>query len=196
MRTFLLLNLIIILSNFSLFAQKNDKKGERKDYIINLSRDTIWGKISGNLTPATASLKIVFTDDLTKTKKVYKPRQIKAWRHGNLQFTYESKEYRPKGMRKEDLGYAVFMKCYTPYEGTVRHYLYYNTDGEDGYYQTFLERSDVMVEVVYEKFYSQLAEYFIDYPELCEKLKAKKYKKSQLTEIVDEYNKVKDKDDW
>jgi alpha-L-arabinofuranosidase len=45
-----------------------------------------------------------------------------------------------------------------------------------------------MVEVKFEKFYAQLAEYFADYPELSAKIKDKKFKKTQLAEIVDEYN--------
>ena len=80
------------------------------------------------------------------------------------------------------------MKCFTPYEGDVRYYEYYNTDGQEGYYQSFLVRRGVMLEVKFEKFYSQLAEYFADNPELVEKLKAKKFKKTELAKIVDEYN--------
>ena len=38
------------------------------------------------------------------------------------------------------------------------------------------------------KFYAQLSEYFKDSPELAEKIKQKKFKKSQTAAIVQEYN--------
>jgi hypothetical protein len=195
MKTIFLVLSIFFFSNTFLSAQKNQEKADRKDYIITMSRDTIYGKISGNLTPTEVSLRITFTDDKTGTKKVYKPRQIREWKHGNLSYGFESKEYRPKGMRKDELGYAVFMKSFTAFGGAVRHYEYYNTDEADGYYMTFLDRNDNLTEIVYEKFYTQLADYFSDYQELSEKIKAKKYKKTQLTQIVDEYNVWKEKND-
>jgi hypothetical protein len=195
MRTFSLFLIIFLCSFNFLAAQKGQEKKERKDYVISISRDTIYGKIGGNLTPAEVSLRITFTDDKTGTKKVYKPRQIRAWRHGNLSYGFESKEYRPKGMKKEELGYAVFMKSFTPFGGAVRHYEYYNTDEADGYYMTFLDRNDNLTEIIYEKFYTQLADYFSDYKELSDKIKAKQFKKTQLTQIVDEYNVWKEKND-
>ena len=85
------------------------------------------------------------------------------------------------------------MKRMTPYEGTVKLYEYYNTDGQEGYTQTFLNRRGVLTEVNYDKFYKDLAEYFSDYIDLANKIKEKKYKKTELRKIVDEYNLWKNK---
>jgi hypothetical protein len=185
-----ILSVLAIICFFSgiSYSQKNKDDIAGRDFIINVADDTVWGKISGNLTPSTASLKINFTDNKTSTKRSYKPYQIKSWHPQGLNYYFESKEYRPKGLRAEDQGYAVFMKCFTPYEGSVRYYEYYNTDGSEGYYQSFLQKRGEMIEVKFEKFYAQLAEYFSDYPELSAKIKDKKFKKTQLAEIVDEYN--------
>ncbi len=190
MRILLTLSLFYFFFLSQCYAQgksrNESKKGE--DFIINNSYDTIWGKVVGNLTPSTASLKIGFIDNKTGTKSSYKPYQIRSWHPAALDYYFESKEYRPKGLPKGEQGYGVFMKCFTPYQGQVRCYEYYNTDGMEGYYQTFLEKKGVMTEVRYEKFFSQLSDYFSDYKELSEKIKSKKYKKNKLTEIVDEYN--------
>jgi hypothetical protein len=77
----------VILSLFALiyffsgisYGQKNKDDKPGRDFIINVADDTVWGKISGNLTPSTASLKISFTDNKTSTKRSYKPYQIKSW---------------------------------------------------------------------------------------------------------------------
>ncbi len=188
MRILFIFTLILSAFTLKVNAQKKGDDKPGKDFIINNSYDTIWGKISGNLTPATASLKLNFTDNNTGTKRVYKPYDLKSWHPSGFDYYFESREYRPKGHRAEEQGFGVFMKCFTPYEGDVRYYEYYNTDGHEGYYQSFLVRRGVMLEVKFEKFYSQLAEYFADNPELVEKLKAKKFKKTELAKIVDEYN--------
>ncbi len=188
MRILFIFTLILSAFSIQINAQKKGDDKPGKDFIINNSYDTIWGKFTGNMTPASASLRITFIENTKGTKHVYKPYDIKSWHPDGLGYYFESKEYRPKGMRAEEQGYGVFMKCFTPYEGDVRYYEYYNTDGQEGYYQSFLVRRGVMVEVKFEKFYAQLAEYFADNPELVEKLKAKKFKKTELAKIVDEYN--------
>jgi hypothetical protein len=192
MKNFVLFPMFFLLLTVSLSAQKPEKEAA-KDFVINNSGDTIFGKITGNLTPATASARIIFIENATGTKHTYKPYQIKSWHPAGVKYYFESKEYRPKGLKVEEQGYGVFMKCFTSYEGGVRYYEYYNTDGQEGYYQSMLERRGEMVEVKFEKFYSQLAEYFSDYSELSEKIKAKKFKKTQLPEIVDEYNRWKNR---
>jgi hypothetical protein len=188
MKYLIFLFVCILSFGFQLNAQKNKEDKPGKDFIINIADDTIWGKISGNLTPSTASLKISFIDNKSGTKRNYKPYDINSWHPYGLDYYFESKEYRPNGMRAADQGYAVFMKCFTPYEGSVRYYEFYNTDGNEGYYQSFLQKRGDMVEVKFERFYAQLAEYFADYPELSAKIKAKKFKKTELAKIVDEYN--------
>lgn len=188
MKTLLLIVILYNVFNLSVTAQEKKEPKPGNDFIINNSSDTVWGKISGNLTPSTASLKINFTDNKTDTKRSYKPYQIKSWHPNGLTYYFESKEYRPKGMREEEQGYGVFMKCFTPYSGKVRYYEYYNTDGMEGYYQSFLEKKGNMVEVKFEKFYAQLSEYFAECYPVSTKLKAKKYKKNQLSQIVDDFN--------
>jgi len=190
MRIAFLLILFTISLEINVFGQKSSGIPP-KDFIIANSGDTIWGRIIGNITPASASLRVTFIDDKSSDKKIYKPYQIKSWHPGAFEYYFESKEYRPLGLPKNESGYGVFMKCYTPYQGTIKLYEYYNTDSQEGFYQTYLERRGQMVEVKYEKFYMQLSEYFSDCLPIATKLKEKKYKKSQLSEIVDVYNKWK-----
>lgn len=177
-------------------AQKSDKKATkktRKDFIINASQDTVWGQITGNLTPAITSVRILFIDDKTGTKAAYKAGEIHSWHPGGLDYYFESKEYRPEGLKKDEKGYLVFMKRMTLYEGTVKMYEYYNTDGQEGYTQTFLQHRGKMIEINFDKFYQTLAELFSDYVDLATKIKDKKYKKTELRKIVDEYNLWKNK---
>ena len=194
-QTILFLGFVLMLAQVGI-AQKSNKKSKKtapKDFIINQSQDTIWGQITGNLTPAITSVRITFIDDKTGTKAVYKAGEINSWHPGGLDYYFESKEYRPNGLKKEEKGYSVFMKRMTPYDGTVKLYEYYNTDGQEGYTQTFLNRRGVLTEVNYDKFYKDLAEYFSDYIDLANKIKEKKYKKTDLRKIVDECNLWKSK---
>jgi hypothetical protein len=191
---------LIALLSLTLFQmgqaqEKEDKKTKKEfnDFIINVSGDTIYGKITGNLTPAITSVQITFIDNKTQTKKVYKAHQIKSWHPAGADFYFESKEYRPPGLPKGDPGYGVYMKRLTPYNGTVKMYEYYNTDQLNGYTQVFLEKRGKMTEVQFGKFRKQMAEYFKDYIDLSEKIKAKKYKKKDLKKIIDEYNLWKNK---
>ncbi len=190
-KTLFLLILLVCTTTIGVFAQKAKTKKEkkpRKDFILNNSGDTIWGQITGPMTSATASVRISFIDDKTNAKTVYKAGDIKSWHPGGQDFYFESKEYRPKGLPKDEQGFSVFMKRLTPYDGTVKIYEYYNTDGQEGYTQTFLQRGGKIIEVNFEKFYAEMAEYFSDYLDLSNKIKQKKYKKSDLIKIVDEYN--------
>lgn len=174
------------------FCQKK-AKSEKKDFIINNSGDTLYGKITGNITPAITSVRITFIDDKKGEKKVYKAHQIKSWHPYGTDFYFESKEYRPENLPVEKEGYGVFMKRLTTYNGRVKLYEYYNTDGQNGYTQTFLEKRGKMVEVKFMKFRKQMVEYFKDYIDLSNKIKTKKYKKKHLRKIVDEYNVWKNK---
>jgi len=139
------------------------------------------------------SVQVSFIDDKTSTRTVYKAHQIKSWHPKGADYYFESKEYRPVGRNPKELGLGVYMKCLTPYKGTVRLYEYYNTDQTQGRTQVFLERRGKMVEVNMLRFRKQLSEYFKDHPELSEKIKKKVYKKRALRKIVDEYNTWKNK---
>lgn len=188
---------IALLSFFVLqAAQAQDeekKKKEFNDFVINISGDTIWGRITGNLTPAITSVQISFIDNETQTKKVYKAHQIKSWHPAGADFYFESKAYRPPGTPKNDPGLGVYMKRLTNYNGTVKLYEYYNTNQLNGYTQVFIERRGKMTEVKFGKFRKQMAEYFKDYIDLSEKIKDRKYKKRDLEKIIDEYNLWKNK---
>ncbi len=186
--------LITLIAGQMLYAQQKEKAAKQfNDFIINVSGDTIYGRITGNLTPAITSVKITFIDNETQTKKVYKAHQIKSWHPAGADFYFESKAYRPPGTPKNEPGLGVYMKRLTPYNGTVKLYEYYNTDQTNGYTQVFLERRGKMVEVNFSKFRKQMAEYFKDYMDLSNKIKERKYKKRDLQKIVDEYNLWKNK---
>jgi len=80
------------------------------------------------------------------------------------------------------------MKRLTPERGKAHLFEYYNTSGDMGYTQTFLEKDLKITEVNYAKFRKQMAEVFKDCKELSKKITEKKYKKKQLLEIIEEYN--------
>lgn len=175
-----------------LLSQKNHSKND-KDFVITLKGDTIYGKFVGNMTPAITSVRISFIEEGTQNRVSYKAHQIKSWHPRGANFYFESKEYRPVGMKRHELGLGVYMKCFTPYRGYVRLYEYYNTDKEQGHTQIFLEKGRRMTEINMFKFRTQMAQYFSDYPDLSKEITEGKYKKKDIIKIVDTYNSWKNK---
>jgi hypothetical protein len=153
------------------------------DYVITNAKDTLYGTVKG-ATPAQQSVKVTFVRD-GKTV-VYKPNDIQEWGNTKSQYIFEAKGYERKG---ELAPLGVFMRRYTAKDAPVRYYTYYNTDGEQGYFQHFLQKNENMIEVpTNKKFYEFMAEYFKDYPELSQQILNKEFKKSQIEKIVAKYN--------
>ncbi|BDS15018.1 hypothetical protein [Aureispira anguillae] len=153
---------------------------QNSDYVIDINDRKIYGTVILN-TPAINSSQISFKDQSGVVKK-YRPDEIKSWSRGNL--IYETKFY-ALGKRK---GFSVFMLRLTPERGKCHLYEYYNTSGDMGYTQTFLEKDKKMTEVDYGRFRKQMAEYFKDNKELSEAISKKKYKKRDLLTIIELYN--------
>ncbi|WMX14576.1 MULTISPECIES: hypothetical protein [unclassified Aureispira] len=152
----------------------------QNDYIIDINDRKIYGKVILS-TPAINSSQISFKDQSGTVKK-YRPDEIKEWSIGNA--TYQTKFY----AINERKGYSVFMLRLTPPTGKCHLYEYYNTSGDMGYTQTFLEKDRALTEVDYPRFRKQLAEYFKENKELAEDIANKKYKKKDLLKIIEVYN--------
>lgn len=153
---------------------------QNSDYVIDINDRKIYGTVILS-TPAINSSQISFKDQSGTVKK-YRPDEIKSWSRGNL--IYETKFY-ALGKRK---GFSVFMLRLTPEKGKCHLYEYYNTNGDMGYTQTFLEKDKKMTEVDYGRFRKQMTEYFKDNKELSEAISKKKYKKRDLLTIIELYN--------
>lgn len=151
------------------------------DYIVDINDRKILGTIKLN-TPAINSSMIRFKANNKTSFEQYRPDKIKQWSVGEQVFV--SKVYTVDETRS----YSVFMKRLTPERGKAHLFEYYNTSGDMGYTQTFLEKDLKVTEVNYAKFRKQMAEVFKDCKELSKKITEKKYKKKQLLEIIEEYN--------
>lgn len=159
------------------------KKAKKPDFIVTNTNDTIYGSLKHG-TPAQSTIKIQFTKEGTKDTRPYEPFEIKSWYDGKNDAHFESKLLDPGYTPYQ---YAVFMQRLN--RGTVRVYEYWNTFGERGYIQTFLQRKDEkMREVDFINFKQQLIAYFDDFPQLGDKIDRGAFKKSELVKIVDEYN--------
>lgn len=156
-----------------LFAQNSD-------YVIDINDRKIYGKIILT-TPAINSSQISFKDQSGNVRK-YRTDEIKSWTRGDL--TYETKFY-AISKRK---GFSVFMLRLTPEKGKCHLYEYYNTSGDMGYTQTFLEKDKTLTEVDYGRFRKQMTDYFKDHKELAKDIADKKYKKKDLLRIIEVYN--------
>lgn len=166
---------------FSSFAQLSI--GADQGYIVTNALDTVPGQIKLN-TPAQQSVKLIFTASETKERRVYRPFEVKSWHVPDQNLSYESKAYK---MGRKSFG--VFMKLLNDDDGQISCYEYWNTDGQNGFTQIFLEREGEMTEVNYGKFKKQLADYFGDHEELKARIENKEFKKKDLIEIVEIYNK-------
>lgn len=164
---------------FTLLCQLCMAQG--KDYIVDVNDRQIYGTIKLN-TPAINSSMIRFKANNATTFEQYRPDKIKMWSIGEQIF--EAKVY----VVNEEKSYSVFMKRLTPKRGKVHLYEYYNTSGDMGYTQTFLEKDKKLTEVNYAKFRKQMTVLFEDYKELSQKIADKKFKKKQLLDIIKEYN--------
>lgn len=151
------------------------------DYVIDVNDRKIYGTVVLG-PPAINSSMIKFKKNDGGNMAKYRPDEIKCWVSGDL--VYESKVY----AINEHKGFSVFMLRLSSAQGKVKVYEYYNTNGETGYTQTFLERDGGMEEVNFGRFRKHMATYFSDYKELAKKITDKKYKKKDLLEIVEEYN--------
>lgn len=152
----------------------------QSDYVIDINDRKIYGTVILS-TPAINSSQISFKDQSGAIKK-YRPDEIKEWSSGDL--VYQTKFY----AINERKGFSVFMLRLTPAKGRCHLYEYYNTTGDVGYTQTFLEKDRTLTEVDYGRFKKQLAVYFEDYKDLAEDITNKKYKKKDLLTIIEVYN--------
>lgn len=152
-----------------------------QDYVIDVNDRKLYGTVILG-PPAINSSMIKFKNNETGTVSKYRPDEIKCWVSGDL--IYESKVY----AINEHKGFSVFMLRLSTDKGKVKVYEYYNTNGEMGYTQTFLEKDGGMTEVNYARFRKHMATYFKDNKELAQKITDKKYKKKDLLQIVEEYN--------
>lgn len=170
---FLLLGLVFFHTP-NIFAQDSD-------YVIDITDRKVYGVVILS-TPAVNSTQIKFKDNETQSTQSYRTDQIKAWYKGGQYF--ETKNYSVNDRKT----FSVFMQRMTPEKGKVHLYDYYNTNGDMGYTQTFLERDGEMVEVDYARFNKQLAEFFKDHEELSQKIANKEYKKKDILDIIAAYN--------
>lgn len=175
--------ILFLFLSLPIFAQLSI--GSDQGYIVTNVLDTVVGQIKLN-TPAQQSVKLFFTEAETKEKRVYRPFEVKSWHIPSQGISYESKAY--KVGRKS---FGVFMRLLNHDDGQISCYEYWNTDGQNGFTQVFLEREGEMTEVNYGKFRKQLAEYFGDYEELKVRIENKEFKKKEedLIKIVELYNK-------
>lgn len=170
-----LLTLVFALLGTSLMAQGSD-------YIIDINDMKIMGTLKLN-TPAINSSQIKFKANGKEVFEKYRPDEIKEWGTGGG-LIYESKVY----AISEQKGFSAFMLRLTPPGGKVQLYEFYNTQGDVGYTQTFLERDRGLTEVEFGRFRKQMAAYFKDHEELAKDITNKKYKKKDLLTIIEVYN--------
>jgi hypothetical protein len=152
----------------------------QSDYVIDINDRKIYGKVVLS-TPSINSSQIGFKDQSGVLKK-YRPDEIKEWSSGDL--VYQTKFYAINDRK----GYSVFMLRLTPPKGRCHLYEHYNTTGDVGYTQTFLEKDRVLTELDPGRFRKQLAVYFEDNKELAEDITNKKYKKKDILTIIEVYN--------
>jgi hypothetical protein len=173
----LLFFLLLFVTNLT-FAQKNKATG----FIININGDTIKGHFKLGM-PATNSLKIQFQSEKETEMRPYVPFALKKWKLDTEPYYNESKyfTYADGGQ-----AYGVFMKALIT--GEVSYYQYFNPSSELGLNEFFLEKGGKLTLIKTSKYYNQLADYFKDATELSEKIKNKKFKKSQTAQIVQAYN--------
>jgi hypothetical protein len=152
----------------------------QSDYVIDINDRKIYGKVILS-TPAINSSQIGFKNQTGEIRK-YRPDEIKEWSTGNL--TYQTKFYAINDRK----GYSVFMLRLTPSKGKCHLYEHYNTSGDVGYTQTFLEKDKALTELDPGRFRKQLAAFFEDNEELAKDITDKKYKKKDLLTIIEVYN--------
>jgi len=175
---FILVSFIVLLPLLT-FAQMNFDEG----YIVDVNDVKIVGKIRSS-TPAMYSTRITFKNAKTDEVTNYRPSDIKSWHIPKNDIVYESKNYKINSRK----GYTVFMRRLCDGKGKAKLYEYYNTDGEFGFTQTFIEKDGEMKEVLFGRFRKNMAEMFSDHEELAKDIKAKKYKKKDILDIIAEYN--------
>lgn len=174
-------SLVLCLFVSTAFAQLSQEKG----YIITSARDTVWGKIKYG-TPAMRSVRITFINEETGETRKYFPFQLHAWYVERMGQTYVSKLLRDKPSDTE--GKGVFMERVSSDKGPVRCYFFWNTEGDKGYTQVYLEKDGALTEVQYGRFKKQMMTFFEDFPQLSAKIERGAFRKKDLAKIVAEYN--------
>lgn len=152
----------------------------QNDYVIDINDRKLYGKVILS-TPSINSSRISFKNQAGEVKQ-YRPDEIKEWSTGDL--TYQTKFYAINDRK----GYSVFMLRLTPSKGKCHLYEHYNTTGDVGYTQTFLEKDRALTELDMGRFRKQLTEYFEDNEELSKDIANKKYKKKDILTIIEVYN--------
>jgi hypothetical protein len=152
----------------------------QSDYVIDINDRKIYGKVILS-TPSINSSRISFKNQTGEVKQ-YRPDEIKEWSTGDL--VYQTKFYAINDRK----GYSVFMLRLTPKKGKCHLYEHYNTTGDVGYTQTFLEKDRTLTELDLGRFRKQLTEYFKDNKELSADIANKKYKKKEILTIIEVYN--------
>lgn len=174
MKTVLLICSFLLLACSFLIAQNDD-------YVIDVNDKKSYGVVILS-TPAINSTIIKFKDNQTGTTRQYRTDEIKCWyKAGHL---YETKHYVVSAQKT----FSVFMKRLTPEGGKANLFEYYNTNGDVGYTQTFLEKDEEMVEINFGAFKKQMLTLFGDNEELAQKISNNEYKKKDLLTIIEEYN--------
>ncbi len=157
---------------------------QQAGYIITVNADTVRGKFK-KLQPATSSLRVTFQADADSEYKQYTPFQIKAWQLDIDGQLFESKmlSYKEGGQP-----FGVYMRRLNR-AGEIVLYEFFNSSGDVGMTQFYLERNQKLTEVkMGNQFYKQLAEFFKDNQELSTKLTQKQFKRTELLKIVEEHN--------
>ncbi len=162
-------------------------------YIVTNQRDTIYGKIY-YAPPAHRSAKIAFKAEGEKEKVKYRPFTIRGYFVNDQYFV--SRIYDIDASLTYGLG--VFMR-WVNYDkkGHVRIYEYWNTDGDAGYNETLLVRSQGNSYSINPLKFKRDASYFFrDYKELRSDILKGVYKRRDLQKIVERYNAWRRFDKW
>jgi len=181
-------NLWLLLLLFTSVATIQAQRGV-SGFIITTEGAKVFGKLQLG-TPAANSLKITFIND-EGVKKTYRPFDIAAWGSEEDGTMYVSKAYSPGN---NDNAYGVFMSQLTDGKGFVQLYEYWNTDGQHGFTQLYLEKEGELTEVRMGKFKKQMSEYFGESQNIVDKINEGEYKKNRdgIIEIIFDFNAYKE----
>lgn len=174
--------LIIVLFGLLICWFGTDCRAQ-KDYIVQKGGMKIYGEIL-NSNPASFASQIRFKTKNSIAKTLY-PGNILSWKRG--QRKYISTTFRISKKKQ----YPVFMELKAGENGPVRLLEFYNSYGEYGFTQTFLEKEGLKTEPNTFGFRKQMKNYFADEPEAVAAIQSGRYKAKQLAELVTFYNQLK-----
>ncbi len=154
----------------------------QKDYIVQNSGMKIYGEIL-NSSPAMFASQIRFKTENSIVKTLY-PSSIIAWKRGTRK--YISTTYRHSKKKQ----YPVFMELKAGEGGPLKLLEFYNTYGDYGFTQSFLDKDGIKTEPNTFGFKKQMKTYFKDQPQVVAAIQNGRYKAKQLDKLVLFYNQL------